>query len=48
MKSFMAFVFGVSIGVVIPIISPYTLLTWQFWAAWAPIAITGFIYASIK
>jgi len=47
MKSVMGVVFGVSIGVTVSIVTDYSLMDWQWWAAVLPVTIIGIIYAII-
>ncbi|MBI2635571.1 MAG: hypothetical protein HYW79_03475 [Parcubacteria group bacterium] len=47
MKSVMSCVFGSSLGVMISVISPYTITNWQWWAALLPVMVIGVIYANV-
>jgi len=38
--------FGVTTGVVLCIVTPYGLFDWRYWAAFAPILITGVLASS--
>ena len=47
MKNLMAAVFGATVGLIVGLVSSYSLENWQRWVAGLSIVVVGFTYANM-